>query len=517
MMWISILFSVLCLATQLEMMQEKKSVLVGSPDVALYDVNEIIDLYREKAVQCLIMGNYTEPGPNTIEALVLYYATEHFRSTEMEMGLWMVLGLIIRAAMRLGLHRDASHYPKISILQGEMQRRLWASIVYLDIISSCQVGLPRMIKENMYDTQRPRDLLDEDLTEDTKILPPSRPYSDFTPCAYLNNKQRVGGVLGMIVDQSNSIDPIPYGDAMKLDYQLNEILRQTPAHLKIDKIEDLSGCSTDMIIRRFITDMMFQKAKCILHRKFFVLSKGTYPYPYSMNTCVEASVRVLQYQIYMHKETRPGRPLRDQKWKISYLMAYDYLLAAMLLCLYLGHGMVVESLPKPVPQNEIRVKWTREEVLGILDESYQIFVETRLSSRASLKAAGAMKAMLAKVRAPSVTPAAKKPRQTAESTTSTAESTTSGISNQTPFSSKFSKNVHPLGSVTNIFSPRRTQPVHIRRANLAARTGPRHVWSVLDTSARIRSWMPKFQYQHTPTPQRYERGLIWQHGARLGQ
>ncbi|RDL34405.1 uncharacterized protein BP5553_07533 [Venustampulla echinocandica] len=389
--WIGMLFSILCLSSQLELLLNKSS-FAGSTDVALRDPAEIMDMYREKIVQCLILGNYTEPSPYTIETLLLYYVTEHFRSMDTQFGSWMVFGLIVRAGMRLGLHRDASHYPKISILQGEIQRRLWSSIVYLDIQTSCQVGLPRMIKENMYDTQPPRDLLDEDLDENTKVLPPSRPSSDLIPCAYLNNKHRITKVFGMIVDQSNSIDPIPYEEVMKLDTHLHEIWQRTPETLKMRSVEDLNNGPIETRVH------------------------GTYPYPYSMKTCVEASVRILQCQIYMHNETRPGALLRDQKWKTSSLMAQDFLLAAMLLCLYLGHGVAVESLEKQVCQTDIRVKWSREAVLDILNGSYQIFEETKLASKEAFKAANAMKAMLAKVRNASVTTPVSEARETSQST-----------------------------------------------------------------------------------------------------
>lgn len=59
-----------------------------------------------------------------------------------------------------GLHRDASHYPKISVFQGEMNRRIWSTLVHLDLLTSCQVGLPRMIREGMHDAQCPSNLVD---------------------------------------------------------------------------------------------------------------------------------------------------------------------------------------------------------------------------------------------------------------------------------------------------------------------------------------------------------------------
>jgi hypothetical protein len=44
---------------------------------ALRDPQDAIDNYREKTVQCLVLGNYTEPGAYTVETLLLYYISDH--------------------------------------------------------------------------------------------------------------------------------------------------------------------------------------------------------------------------------------------------------------------------------------------------------------------------------------------------------------------------------------------------------------------------------------------------------
>jgi hypothetical protein len=116
---------------------------------ALRDLKDMVEIFREKTVQCLVLSNYTDPKEYTVETLLLYFVLDHFRSSDTQFGAWMVFGLIVRAAMRLGLHREPSNYPHISVFKGEMQRRLWASILHLDLQTSLQVGLPRMLKEGM--------------------------------------------------------------------------------------------------------------------------------------------------------------------------------------------------------------------------------------------------------------------------------------------------------------------------------------------------------------------------------
>jgi len=83
----------------------------------------------------------------------------------------MVLGLAVRAALRLGLHRDDSHYSNISVFRGEMLRWIWSVMLHMDLQASPQVGLPRIIKTGTYDTQPPRNILDADFDEHTQVLP----------------------------------------------------------------------------------------------------------------------------------------------------------------------------------------------------------------------------------------------------------------------------------------------------------------------------------------------------------
>lgn len=58
---------------------------------------------------------------------------------------WISAGSLLRMAMQMGFHRDPASLPKIGILQGEMRRRLWATIIELNIQSSINSGMPLLI------------------------------------------------------------------------------------------------------------------------------------------------------------------------------------------------------------------------------------------------------------------------------------------------------------------------------------------------------------------------------------
>jgi hypothetical protein len=400
-MWIGQLYGVLALSVFYENMTNSPSSLAALP---LHDPLDAVTVYGEKTIQCLLLGNYTEPGPYTVETLWLCYLYSQFRSKDALFGSWMVFALLIRAAMRLGYHRDASHYPSLSVYKGEMQRRLWASIVHLDLQTSLQVGLPRMIREGMYDTQPPRNLLDEDFSDNTTVLPLPRPDHELTAVGCANIKHKITRVLGMIVDQANWTSPISYEMVMKLDKQLYNVYLKTPPSLRANNTNDLLHGSPAQRFRKATLDLTFQKSRCILHRRFFFPSKttGQYPYPYSMKSCIDAAMRILQMQLLMHEECRPGRTLYDHRWRTSSLLSQDFLLAGMLICLHIGHGIssgcdLTEQGSFQVNGNGIRVRWSQAEMLQALQASCGIWEEVAATSKEAAKAVRTLKAMIARV------------------------------------------------------------------------------------------------------------------------
>jgi hypothetical protein len=110
--WIGLLFCILSLSVQFWKLANK-SLSGVMAEQALRDPQDAINNYRQRTVQCLVLGNYTEPRAYTVETLLLYYISDHFRTSDTQFGSWMVFGLIVRAAMRLGYHRDASHFVSV--------------------------------------------------------------------------------------------------------------------------------------------------------------------------------------------------------------------------------------------------------------------------------------------------------------------------------------------------------------------------------------------------------------------
>ena len=110
-MWLGLLYSILTLA----MLSYYK---VGDePPEWKGRVLELAAEYRLRTVQCLVKADYTKPVEYTIETMVLYVFGEYSSRWDAELGLWLIVSIITRTALRMGYHRDAKWFPSLSPFQ----------------------------------------------------------------------------------------------------------------------------------------------------------------------------------------------------------------------------------------------------------------------------------------------------------------------------------------------------------------------------------------------------------------
>lgn len=133
--WLGILFAMFSLATHFR-------IVCGNEPEPVSMLEEYRSLYTERAAHCLILADYTQPGQYTLEALILYFVIEHAVAKAGPFRVALLFDIIVRSAMRMGYHRDPSHYPEISIFHGELRRRAWILIRHMDIVVSSWVGSP---------------------------------------------------------------------------------------------------------------------------------------------------------------------------------------------------------------------------------------------------------------------------------------------------------------------------------------------------------------------------------------
>ncbi|KAE9375537.1 hypothetical protein N431DRAFT_332569 [Stipitochalara longipes BDJ] len=390
--WIGLLFGILCIAMQSYTRANEVPPEYEGTAPAL------IQLYRVRTAQCLTIADLTKPVDFMVETLYLYASIEYADERDGDMGSYLLSGTMMRLALQQGYHRDPSQFPNLSVFQGEMRRRIWSAVNQHDLLFSVLIGLPKCIRYAECDTQPPRNLHEEELYEDMKELPPSRPVTEDTEVSYQVVKLQVMRAYGHVTEFLNLLEPQPYDEVLKLDLKLMEARANIPPHLQLRTLEEMANDPPSRIMERFIPQLFYHKAVCLLHRKYWdsvppeACPPGTWSY--SRKSCVNSSLALLEHQATMHRASQPGGILEKFKWYHFSITNHDFLLAAMILCLDIMS--IVQRGDRP----DI-LEWfvTESEKLQAIEGSRAIWAETIEDCRDAKRAVSILTSVLNKLSA----------------------------------------------------------------------------------------------------------------------
>jgi len=336
---------------------------------------EMITAYRTWCSQCLVLSNYTHPGPYSITALLIYLEGELALSKHDQINCYVLVGVAVRLSLKIGLHRDATKIAgNISPFQAELRRRLWHFLVQVDLLVSFHIGLPGMVQAIESDAEHPRNLRDEDFNENSTDLPAGRPESEMTPMSYILCKGRICRVFGQIAVQVNHISPPPYSEVLHLDKTLTQAFTEVPMRFQVVPLELAITDSVDIIIQRFSIAVLYYKSRCVLHRKYLIREKHNPQFAFSVKAGLDASVQLLRFQSSIHDAVQPNNLLSRETWFISSLAIHDFLLAATILYLILA-----QAIKATEGRNIQNVLEKHHELITLLERSRDVWNETRSS------------------------------------------------------------------------------------------------------------------------------------------
>lgn len=390
-MWVGLLFAILTLAATLRHNTDALKELGGSLAATR--------IFQTKTAQCLVLGKYASPKAYGVETLMLHLQSNYMASEDCNVNTWVLMGVLVRLAMKMGVHRDPRHYPNISPFDGEMRRRLWQTLFQLDVLVSFQMGLPSMIQASDCDTEPPRNLHYSDFSEETTELPPARPLTDSTPVTYIIFKCACMAVFKKIAAQTSSLRPAPYQDVLDLDKEMRDRYDEVSTDLKMKAMAHSFTDAPSTIMNRLNIKLLCLKGICVLHRKYLNQDRLNPRYAYSRRVCVEAAMEILELQADVHNSSLPGGQLYEDRWMVSSLTAHDFLLAAMIVCLDLSESLKATTSDQlSIGPLSLAEKHTINSKLDSLERSQRIWSQSILKSKDARTAADALALMLRKVK-----------------------------------------------------------------------------------------------------------------------
>ncbi|KAI1300597.1 fungal-specific transcription factor domain protein [Xylaria venustula] len=378
-MWVGLLFSMMCLSSQLK---QSFSSPTAASSVTI-DGQATVDRYKEKAIQCLILGHYTRGGSYVLETLILYFLVECFHVKDMEIGIWILVGNVVQIALHMGYHRDAKHFPNISPFSGEMRSTFLISRRF-----------PGRCEGGQTNTAEPRNLYDSDFDENTAELPASRPETEVTPTLYVLAKIRLLSVGAKVADVATEPRLHSYAEILELDQQINEAQNSLPPSLKWNGLSSSLNIPSQVVIQRIWLEVIVQQLKIVLHRKLIEPARHHKQYGRSRSSCFTSAIKILELQRIVDEETQIDGLLYQNRWRVSSAFTNDFLLATSILCFCLKDPIGKQnSQPDSLYDSELD-KLELEKIRQLLQASKEIWSRQCENSREARKAVAAIRYVL---------------------------------------------------------------------------------------------------------------------------
>ncbi|KAJ5278885.1 hypothetical protein N7478_004257 [Penicillium angulare] len=237
----------------------------------------------------------TEIATLQVGALILLARQLHLRPPE---EIWSESGSLVRSAMVMGLHVNISQWKGSTPLHAELRRRLWITIVEMDLQASMTAGMPVITPDIPISSLIPSNLNDADFDDSSNALPPPRSLDEETDSIYQiilsrSLEQRIRAVR--YTHNTNPQDDI--GERLRQGERMQEVLDQIPASLKPD--HDSEDVELRSSLNRVLLSVFIRRPLVCLLKPMTSGNKvqGNHPLlPEVQRMCLESSMAILSYQ-----------------------------------------------------------------------------------------------------------------------------------------------------------------------------------------------------------------------------
>ncbi|KAK6835730.1 hypothetical protein RU639_002419 [Aspergillus parasiticus] len=210
--------------------------------------------------------------------------------------LWKATGTLVRSAMVTGLHLNLAKCTELSVFQAQVRRRLWFTIVEMDLEASIASGMPVMTSPHDVGPP-PANLDDSDFDESTSELPPEKGPSDLTDSLYqislatsLADRLRAMSVVRIAREQ------IDLSELAQQGSRIVEHLQQIPRVLKQGNAS-MNNNDPAMLLNCVLLEVYTRRPLLCLYRPIVLGDpRDDLRFPEICRVCLESSLANLSYQ-----------------------------------------------------------------------------------------------------------------------------------------------------------------------------------------------------------------------------
>ncbi|KZF22464.1 hypothetical protein L228DRAFT_239426 [Xylona heveae TC161] len=226
---------------------------------------------------------------------------------------WISAGSLMRMAMQMGLHQDPNHLGEMSVQQKEIRRRLWYTILEMNVQAALDSGMSPMILDGDYNTLPPSNVSDDDLNgagreihRESTALKPSRISFQSLLASSLPLRMRATRVINSLQEEPS------YDQVLALGNELASACRD--AAIAIDQAAFMGDTDPAGQFASSYCSHLLRRFPLCLHYRYAIKAKTNPLYSYSQKACLEAAldlVSLLEDDLYYLLLLTGGGMFRD--------------------------------------------------------------------------------------------------------------------------------------------------------------------------------------------------------------
>lgn len=242
---------------------------------------------------------------------------------------WNCIGLAIRLAVAMGLHRDGEVF-ELSAFQLHMRRLIWSELLFFDRMLSMSLGRPFAISNDQTNVHEPSNVCDIQISSQSNCIPD--PSYERTEASFTIFKAKLSKVIASVLDRAFRFTPPSYSEVEALTEQFKVLENELPDYMRISR--DTPNLPPMVIIEQYSAKFLIQQALLYLHRPWFVRAatrkEEREHYKSSFNLCTSVSHELI-HNLYSLMCLVPVEPLRWWVFRFHSLNA-GIIQAAYALC-----------------------------------------------------------------------------------------------------------------------------------------------------------------------------------------
>lgn len=240
---------------------------------------------------------------------------------------WLSTGTLIRQAMLAGYHRDPNKYARISVFNKEMRRRIWMTIVELDLQVAIDRGMPPNIQSSDYDTLPALNINDDEIHEGSTEAPKNRSPNEITDCSFPTVMARSLPIRLKACQLMHSPRiSCRYEEIQRLDWELSRQYTRIPAWVTSDPNDGVT--QHKVTLWKAIIETKLAQSLLSIHTPFAIEANREALFAPSARSRLEAAVTILATQKRLHEISQPLSFCMLGEWTLQAYISICQLLYA---------------------------------------------------------------------------------------------------------------------------------------------------------------------------------------------